>query len=145
MPCEVHRSLDECADHALVASVSHFLITRLLFGCMRGNVLHRFVLGEGIEKKTNDLAKEVEAQTKAFEEAAAKKAASAPESPAPTQEAAAEPAQACPPPAHAVLSCRRNGSRLGACNHSCIFWPCTKQQCTPPHAESVLEWREVCA
>ena len=78
-----------------------------------GDVLLRFVLGEGIEKKTNDLAKEVEAQTKAFEEAAAKKAASAPESPAPTQDAAAEPAQVCPPPAHAVLSCRRNGSRLG--------------------------------
>ncbi len=38
----------------------------------------RFVLGEGIEKKTNDLAKEVEEQTKAFEEAAAKKAAAAP-------------------------------------------------------------------
>ena len=54
---------------------------------------HRFVLGEGIEKKTNDLAKEVEAQTKAFEEAAAKKAAAAPDSDAPAAEAAAEPAQ----------------------------------------------------
>ncbi len=53
----------------------------------------RFVLGEGIEKKTNDLAKEVEEQTKAFEEAAAKKAAAAPESDAPAPEAAAEPAQ----------------------------------------------------
>jgi len=57
-------------------------------------MLCRFVLGEGIEKKTNDLAKEVEAQTKAFEEAAAaKKAASAPDSAAPAPEAAAEPAQ----------------------------------------------------
>ena len=54
---------------------------------------HRFVLGEGIEKKTNDLAKEVEAQTKAFEEAAAKKAAAAPDSAEPAPEAAAEPAQ----------------------------------------------------
>ena len=53
----------------------------------------RFVLGEGIEKKTNDLAKEVEAQTKAFEEAAAKKAAAAPESAEPAPEAAAEPSQ----------------------------------------------------
>ena len=50
-------------------------------------------MGEGIEKKTNDLAKEVEAQTKAFEEAAAKKAAAAPETDAPAPEAAAEPAQ----------------------------------------------------
>ncbi len=51
------------------------------------------MLGEGIEKKTNDLAKEVEAQTKAFEEAAAKKAAAAPESAEPAPEAAAEPSQ----------------------------------------------------
>ena len=121
------------------------LITSLLCACMRGDALRRFVLGEGIEKKTNDLAKEVEAQTKAFEEAAAKKAASAPESPAPAQEAAVEPAQVCPPPAHAVLSCRHDGSRLQACNHSCIFWSCRKQQRSPPHAESVLEWREVSA
>ena len=51
------------------------------------------MLGEGIEKKTNDLAKEVEEQTKAFEEAAAKKAAAAPETAEPAPEAAAEPAQ----------------------------------------------------
>ena len=53
----------------------------------------RFVLGEGIEKKTNDLAKEVEAQTKAFEEAAAKKAAAAPDSAEPAPASAAEPTQ----------------------------------------------------
>ena len=53
------------------------------------------MLGEGIEKKTNDLAKEVEAQTKALEEAAAKKAAAAPDSAAaPAPEAAAAPEQA---------------------------------------------------
>jgi hypothetical protein len=64
-----------------------------------GVVSRRFVLGEGIEKKTNDLAKEVEAQTKAFEEAAAKKAVPAQERPAPAQEAASEPAQVLPPSA----------------------------------------------
>ena len=52
----------------------------------------RFVLGEGIEKKTNDLAKEVEAQTKAMDEAA-KKAAAPADSAASPSEAAAEPAQ----------------------------------------------------
>ena len=52
----------------------------------------RFVLGEGIEKKTNDLAKEVEAQTKAMTEAA-KKAAAPADSAASPSEAAAEPAQ----------------------------------------------------
>lgn len=40
---------------------------------MRG-VLHRFVLGEGIEKKSADLAKDVEEQTSKMKEAAAAKA-----------------------------------------------------------------------
>ena len=52
----------------------------------------RFVLGEGIEKRSADLAKEVEAQTKAFEEAAAKKAAEASAEAAPAQAAADAPA-----------------------------------------------------
>lgn len=53
-------------------------------------MVRRFVLGEGIEKRSADLAKEVEAQTKAFEEAAAKKSAEA--AAAPAAEAAAAPA-----------------------------------------------------
>lgn len=40
---------------------------------MRG-VLRRFVLGEGIEKKSADLAKDVEEQTSKMKEAAAAKA-----------------------------------------------------------------------
>ena len=52
----------------------------------------RFVLGEGIEKKTSDLAKEVEAQTKAMEEAA-KTAAAPADNAASASGAAAEPAQ----------------------------------------------------
>lgn len=51
----------------------------------------RFVLGEGIEKRSTDLAKEVEEQTKAFEEAATKKAAEAAAA-APAEEATAAPA-----------------------------------------------------
>ncbi|KAK9914903.1 hypothetical protein WJX75_002062 [Coccomyxa subellipsoidea] len=51
----------------------------------------RFVLGEGIEKRSSDLAKEVEEQTKAFEEAAAKKAAEAAAAPA-AEAATAAPA-----------------------------------------------------
>jgi len=53
-------------------------------------MVRRFVLGEGIEKRSSDLAKEVEAQTKAFEEAAAKKTAEA--AAAPAAEATAAPA-----------------------------------------------------
>lgn len=53
------------------------------------NVYRRFVLGEGIEKKSADLAKEVEEQTNKMKEAAAQKALEAPkeeEAPEPTAE-----------------------------------------------------------
>ena len=63
----------------------------------------RFVLGEGIEKKTNDLAKEVETQTKAMEEAA-KKAAAPADSAASPSEAAAEPAQVAFMPSLACMA-----------------------------------------
>eukprot|EP00468_Gymnochlora_sp_CCMP2014_P004384 CAMPEP_0167754606 /NCGR_PEP_ID=MMETSP0110_2-20121227/8361_1 /TAXON_ID=629695 /ORGANISM="Gymnochlora sp., Strain CCMP2014" /LENGTH=527 /DNA_ID=CAMNT_0007640499 /DNA_START=43 /DNA_END=1626 /DNA_ORIENTATION=- len=46
----------------------------------------RFNLGEGIEKKVGDLAKEVEEQTQAMKEAAAKKEAEAAAAPAPAEE-----------------------------------------------------------
>lgn len=49
------------------------------------------MLGEGIEKRSSDLAKEVEEQTKAFEEAATKKAAEAAAAPA-AEAATAAPA-----------------------------------------------------
>ena len=61
-------------------------------------VVRRFVLGEGIEKRSTDLAKEVEEQTKAFEAAAAKKASEAEAAPAPEAAAAA-------PAAEQVLDC----------------------------------------
>ena len=43
---------------------------------------HRFVLGEGLEKRSSDLAAEVAEQKEAFEAAAASKAAAAAEAPA---------------------------------------------------------------
>ncbi len=51
------------------------------------------MLGEGIEKRSTDLAKEVEEQTKAFEAAAAKKASVAEVAPAAEAAAAAPPAE----------------------------------------------------
>ncbi len=56
-------------------------------------ILGRFVLGEGIEKRSTDLAKEVEEQTKAFEAAAAEKASEAEAAPAPEAAAAAPAAE----------------------------------------------------
>jgi hypothetical protein len=65
------------------------------------------VLGEGKEKRSADLAAEVEAQTKAFEEAAAKKAAAEAEAaaaaPAPAEAAEAAPAAEVRLSAHAGL------------------------------------------
>lgn len=98
-PCYLllgHVALGRCSWQAhrgcLAGCVDSNCVSRVLLLPSDTCIRCRFVLGEGIEKKTNDLAKEVEAQTRAFEEAAAKKAA-APDSAEAAPESAAEPAQ----------------------------------------------------
>jgi hypothetical protein len=79
----------------------------------------RFVLGEGIEKRSTDLAQEVEAQTKAFEEAAAKKAAEASAAPAQAEaEVSAAPEVQSPTSASCIhrASCIYSSSAAPSCH-----------------------------
>ena len=69
----------------------------------------RYVLGEGLEKRSSDLAAEVAEQREAFEQAAAEKAAAAAAAPAAVEEAKPADAEAKP---LVEVGCRLEGRHI---------------------------------